>query len=232
MGLEGIELVMEFEDTFGIQVKDEEIEKFTTPRTAGDLIFSKLHDKDENRCQSQRAFYMLRGVFGKMFHVDRKSMRPDMQFRHLIPKEQEKEKWEQIRAAVSARTWPALELPVWMSRLLVAAASVIFVAVIVGMAYLSRNIVIGSFVGFYLGMVLVLVLLIAADKTISPLRIFIPSRFQCVRDIIPYAITSDRMKWTREGVSLVVREIVTEQLGIDKSDYTEDSRFVEDFGLN
>lgn len=40
--------------------------------------------------------------------------------------------------------------------------------------------------------------------------IYIPSRFKTVRDLVPYAITSDQIKWTREQVSVLVRQIVTE----------------------
>lgn len=38
--------------------------------------------------------------------------------------------------------------------------------------------------------------------------------------------------WTREGVSIAIKEIVTRNFGIDQSVYTEDSRYVEDFGMN
>ena len=54
-----------------------------------------------------------------------------------------------------------------------------------------------------------------------------------IRDVIPCAITSDRMTgWTREDVVLVVKRLVMEQLAVDESAYTEDSRFYEDFNLD
>ena len=44
MGLDSVELVMEFEETFGVELTDEEVVKTTTPREVGDLVFSKLKD--------------------------------------------------------------------------------------------------------------------------------------------------------------------------------------------
>jgi acyl carrier protein len=38
--------------------------------------------------------------------------------------------------------------------------------------------------------------------------------------------------WTREDVAIVVKRLTAEQLGIDESEFTEDSRFVEDLNLD
>src|SRR3990170_8243586 len=99
MGLDGIELVMEFEEAFGVELKDEEVTKTVTPRMVIDLIFSKLKMADERVCRSQRAFYMVRKVLVQTFGLERKSITPDLRFRDCIPKTREKEAWEQIRAA-------------------------------------------------------------------------------------------------------------------------------------
>jgi hypothetical protein len=86
MGLDGVELVMEFEEAFGVELKDEEVTEIRTPRMVIDLIFSKLKATDERICQSQPAFYILRKVFMNVLGLDRKSITPDMQFRSLIPR--------------------------------------------------------------------------------------------------------------------------------------------------
>ena len=43
---------------------------------------------------------------------------------------------------------------------------------------------------------------------------------------------SDGVKWTREEVSVLVKEIVKEQLGVSEDKYTEDSHFINDFGMD
>ncbi len=61
MGLDGVELVMEF----GIELKDEEAVELETPRMVVDLICSKLKNIDEHTCQTQHSFYILRNAFVK-----------------------------------------------------------------------------------------------------------------------------------------------------------------------
>ncbi len=61
----------------------------------------------------------------------------------------------------------------------------------------------------------------------------IPRRVKTIRDVIPYAVTSDRMpEWTREEVAVVVKRLTMEQMGLKESQYTEDSRFVEDLHID
>lgn len=60
MGLDGVELVMELEEAFGVELEDEALVELTTPRKAIDLILSRLETVQENMCLSQRAFYLLR----------------------------------------------------------------------------------------------------------------------------------------------------------------------------
>ena len=219
MGLDGVELVMEFEETFGVELEDEEVTKTTTPRMVCDLIYSKLKDKDEHSCQTQRAFYMLRKIFVTMFNLERKQVRPDMPFRNLIPKNQEKDRWEQIKTAIAAKQWPILERPLWMTRLLIAVGLVMVGAVI-------------CFGGLALGILLLLFYTITTFLLTRPFEICIQPCYQTVRDLIPYTLTSEKLKWSREGVSIFVKQIVIEQLGLDESEYTEDSRFVEDLHMD
>ncbi len=60
MGLDGVEMVMAFEEGFGVAISDAEAEASVTPRAAVDLIFGKLRASDERVCVSRRAFYLLR----------------------------------------------------------------------------------------------------------------------------------------------------------------------------
>jgi acyl carrier protein len=226
MGLDSVELVMEFEEAFGVELKDEEVTKSVTPRMVIDLIFSKLKTADEHVCRSQRAFYAIRKVLVETFGFERKSITPNVRFRDFIPQSQEKEAWEQIRAALSPRDWPALVLPRWMSQSILVLCFAVFVAGVITTILLSRHV--GA--AFACGIALAGLVGIIGVIITRPSRTLIPPRFQSIRDLIPYAMTSAQMPgWTREDVSAVVKRIVMEQLGLDESEYTEDSRFVEDF---
>ena len=91
---------------------------------------------------------------------------------------------------------------------------------------------VGISVGLILGLVLAGLFCAIAYRLTARFEVYISARFQSVRDIVPYAISSERIAWTREGVSTAIKEIAVEQMGLDQRDYTEDSRFVEDFGVN
>jgi hypothetical protein len=60
MGLDGVELLLSIEETFGIAITDPEAEACATPGAVIDLVLGKLRTTDEQVCVSQRAFYLLR----------------------------------------------------------------------------------------------------------------------------------------------------------------------------
>lgn len=234
---------MEFEEAFGVAITDEEAASCLTPRTVIDVIFSKLkalERADGHVCRSQRAFYTIRRVLVQAFGLERRSITPDLRFRDWIPEPREKELWAQLAAALSPRNWPGLVRPLWMSRLLGASAFAIFGATTLAVIRLSwsdsRSLL--DWIVFVLSsawsgvMVACLFGIIAATLTRSH-RIYISPDIKSIRDLIPHGITSDRMNaWTREEVATVVKRLVIEQLGLQESDYTEDSRFIEDFNMN
>jgi acyl carrier protein len=240
MGLDGVELVMEFEEAFDIELKDEEVTETKTPRMVIDLIFSKLKNAEERICRSQRAFYIIRNTLLERLRLDRKAIRPASRLRDLIPQSQEEQIWEEIRQAVSPRDWPELVRPVWMSRLLLVVGFAIFITVVLVGIPRSLQVKAGPKDGMILvvfcflgGIALSLAFGFVGAILTRPFQIHISPCFISIRDLIPYAITSDRMPgWTREDVAAVVKRLTMEQLGLDEASYTEDSRFVEDFNID
>lgn len=229
MGLDSVELVMSVEEAFGIELRDEEVTGTDTPRMVIDLIFSKLKTAEEGICRSQRAFYVIRRTLLGRLDLDRKAIRPDAELRNLIPGSDEKQTWEEIRVALGARSWPRLVRPAWMSRFLFIVGLVIFAGAVLASASLSVGV--APSIG---GGILVCGLFgIAAAILTRPFCVCIPAHLKSIRDVIPDAITSDRMAgWTREEVAVVVKRLTMEQLGVDAASYTEDSRFVEDFNMD
>lgn len=211
MGLDGVELVMEFEEEFGVELKDEEVVDTVTPRMVIDLICSKLKNIDERTCQTQRTFYILRKAFVKMFGLERKSITPDMPFRNLIEKSKGKKVWEQIRIAVEARDWPGLIRPLWMSRTLIIAGFALFCVMFCTAIYSQLRVGLNDLHGIIsaaiFGILLVVPYTIIAVIITNPWKICIPPEFKSIRDLIPYAVTSDRVNLDRELVSIRVKKL-------------------------
>ena len=228
MGLDGVELVMALEESFGVELKDDEVFETVTPRKVVDLIYSKLQTTDKAVCQSQRAFYILRNAFIRTFDLKRSDVSLDMEFRSLIPRKEEREAWPRIQAAVSARHWPDLSRPVWMRRLITASS----LALLVLVAFASLRLHWGLTVGVITGIALSILFACLATRFTIPFMQYLPARLQTVRDLVPLAITSDSITWTRKQVSTLVKQVVMEQLGVPESKYTEDSHSIDDFGMD
>jgi len=237
MGLDGVELAIEFEEAFGIDLTDEEAASCRTPRMVIDLIFSKLKTADEHICRSQRAFYRIRKALVGTFGFERKSITPDMQLRDRIPRSREKEVWKQIRTALGPNHLPGLVRPSWLTRALKATVFAIFAVIVIAMICLSwgagSTVKEGVLHGATLGLFAAALFGIVAGWLTRPFCIYIPARMKSIRDLIPRNLASDRVTgWTREEVAVVVKRLVMEQLGLQDSDYTEDSRFREDFNMD
>lgn len=226
MGLDGVELVMEFEDSFGVELTDEETIAAQTPRMVIDLILSKLETAQETGCLSQRAFYLVRRTLTEHVGVARRAITADTELRTLIGRNRAAQLWPTLERAVQARVWPALARPA----LLVAALYTLGCAVFVGafFAALPTGVIEGAGFAF----VVTLVFAVAVTLAIERYQTRIPDELRQIRDLIPYAGTSDQIAWTREKVSLIVKMLVIEQLGLSESDYHEDARFAEDLGMD
>ena len=131
MGLDSVELVLELEEAFGVELMDDpRIIDALTPRMIIDIILSKLRFTNENICQRQKAFYIIRRSFLNIFNLERKTITPNMRFRNFIDRSQEKETWQKLKLAVAARNWPELSRPLWMSGLLFITGIAVFITIV------------------------------------------------------------------------------------------------------
>lgn len=62
MGLESVELVMAWEEEFGISIADEEAASLLTPRMAIDLIASKIHQGSSAKFDRSTTQDEIRGI--------------------------------------------------------------------------------------------------------------------------------------------------------------------------
>ena len=172
-------------------------------------------------------FYILRRAFMRTFNLKRSDVSLDMRFRPLIPTNEEREVWPCLQAAVCARRWPDLSRPVWMTRLITASSLALLIPTVLASLILHW----GLTSGIIIGIILTIVFACLTVHFTIPFKLYITTRLRTVRDLVPLAITSDSITWTREQVSTLVKEIVMEQLVVPESKYTEDSHFIDDFGM-
>lgn len=91
MGLDTVELVMAFEETFGIAISDEDTEGLSTVRNMVDYIEAKIRPMaliPMSNCLTRTVFLELRRYALPILRTPRTAFRPDAQLPDLIPKPQ------------------------------------------------------------------------------------------------------------------------------------------------
>ena len=98
MGLDGVELVMAWEETFGISIDDEDAGAMYTPRHAVDYIFEKVRSEspEDSGCLATRAYFRLRKSF-QAEGVPRNEVRPDAKVASLLPSRNRRDILNSIR---------------------------------------------------------------------------------------------------------------------------------------
>ncbi|MDB5172776.1 MAG: phosphopantetheine-binding protein [Phycisphaerales bacterium] len=89
MGLDTVELVMEFEDEFGLSIADADAEMLQTVGQTVDYIVAQLRGWGRRRepviCPSARAFYELRRALCAQYGTRRAAVRPAATIGDLVP---------------------------------------------------------------------------------------------------------------------------------------------------
>jgi hypothetical protein len=219
MGLDGVELVLAFEERFGVSISDAEAEACVTPAMAIDVIFAKLRSTDERVCISQRAFYLLRKAAMDVLGLPRSAVVPEADLRSMVGDKSHEAVWRSLKARLQVRSWPRMERPGWMNSV-IGGASLLVLCL--------------GFWRFHWAAAVAGAILLAtvAERFTRRFRGCIPPRRAGFRDLVPYAMTSDLISWRREQVAVLVRGIVIDQLGLREGQYREDAHFTRDLGMN
>ena len=233
MGLDAVELVIRFEEEFNIIITDEEAEKCTTHRKVIDLVLSKVEVKEPQYCLSQRAFHLLRREFAKELALERRGFRLSTHLADIVPQRHRKRIWKTLSLEVGAIEWPDLARPIWVHAFIWSASGFTFVYALVitkrfdSTARMSA-ILVASLAALLCGCLGVLLT--------RPLKLRFPKAYSEVKDLVrfviaksPETIRGEEKAWTREQIASVVHQVILEEIGI--TDFTEDSRFVEDMGI-
>jgi hypothetical protein len=110
MGLDSIELVLAWEEAFGISISDEEACRMFTPRQAIEYIYQKVKSDlpEDDGCLSMRAFFRLRKEFQKE-GIPRREIKPDTKISALLPSRKRRDVFGAILERAGLR--PLKQLP-------------------------------------------------------------------------------------------------------------------------
>lgn len=117
MGLDGVELVMAFEEAFGIPIPDADAAKMFTPSDVIGFVEAHRRSGKKSPCLTRRAFHGIRERLLKM-GFPRDSIRPGAPLAHFFPEKNRRLHWAEARGEYTVSQWPALVRPVWLQNLI------------------------------------------------------------------------------------------------------------------
>jgi acyl carrier protein len=220
MGLDTVELVMAFEDEFGIAIKDDDATRLTTPGEVADYVLARVRTSAEQPCPSQAGFYRLRRVLTSTFGFPRAAIRPHMPLKELFPGDV-RPVWQRLGAAVGAGHFPLLRRKAGFI------LSVVFL-----LPALTGLLLVGAGAGRDAAVLASVLLAMIAFVATRRMGTEIPSRLESIDGLLPYMGCAKSTVWTREQVLRRVIEITAEQLGLRPGQVQEHSRFVQDLGAD
>ena len=223
MGLEGVELVMEFEDEFGLQIPDNIADRLLSVRDVTEYVHAELSKTlpQAEACLTSRSFYRLRRELTKFLSLSRRDITPKTELGSLIPQDQRRDVWQALLSCgIQLPSLQRSSATVWTAAIIVSACAT-------GVAVVTRE------PWFLLA---ALPLWFVASLATRPLAAFVPGSAQTISDLVMYTTsmnTSDLTDAvpTRREILYKIRVITSEQLGIPIEQISEDSRFTEDLHI-
>ncbi len=100
MGLDGVELVMDVEEKFGVAIPDDLAQ---TMRTVGDLyeyLVTQCNGDRQSGCLTSAAFYQVRQGICKTLRVERHDVRPATWIDELVGRSSYRRSWARLQIAM------------------------------------------------------------------------------------------------------------------------------------
>lgn len=228
MGLDGVELVMEIEDHFGITIADDEV---PVVRSVGDIVLlvaSRLAAARTEPCASVRRFLELRrSVRDVTGQVDLR-IKPSHQISHRLTTAERRRLWERLPDLLGTVPAP-LQLPRRLRHVLVA----IVAGIAVGGSYLAWSVD---------AALIPLAIAAAGISAISlawaarPLATNPPPGWRTFGDLTRRLIgktmaTKQLHLHTHDQILAELRPLVAQVLGVGEDKIVWEARLVEDLGL-
>jgi acyl carrier protein len=235
MGMDVIELVMKIEDSFNIQIPDDD---YAELRTVGDLYEYLVKKKGDavvqpgrpRVCLTMMAFSLLRPALQAVANVPRRSIRPMTSIETLTPRSRRRTDWETMRSLAELK-FPALRRPAWLVSVLAATCVAAVMLVVYGLAT-----VIPTTMAWTFGLAVVApLLLIALARITRPCATLLPANCGTVGGLAHMVLAMNHLAlqeryqgFGTDDIKGTLWCIISEVLAVPPEEITYESRFIED----
>lgn len=237
MGLDGVELVMEVEDVFGIRLTDDQAVSAETFGQLCQVVLAKVKERLAKGCLCNKIFYRLRRTLMGSFGAKREAVKLPCRLGQFLPAADRRAEWQRLREALGLEL-PRLRKPLWLNRGLLA----ISVLAAIGAAALTgiwpfRTCGLAGMDLLVVGLTFVSTLALGHLLT-APCANHLPAGCSTIRGFVDRLLYLNHGK-PREGLDLaneaevrsVLRSIVVEKLSVRPEQVMENARFVQDLGV-
>jgi hypothetical protein len=239
MGLDGVELVMGYEDAFGIPVPNADAERLRTPGDVVDYFSNRLASASYAPCLHLSAFHLIRRGFAHQVGLPRDAVRLDARLEDLLTGKDRRQVWRSLGAVLGVcsvgrrrhNLWPDLLRPTWVSWSLLASGLGAFGACLLLLPDSP------GVPRIWLGILAAALTLYLGAVVTEPLKTRIPDAVVTIGSLTEYLAStapsttkSAGSGWTRDQVEWVVRRVTMNVLGV--ASFELDDEFVRDLGVS
>ncbi len=235
MGLEMVEITMDLEETFGIDIPEEDMERFVTVGDLYHYVLGRMHEvrskkKSEkcgnpDKCPSSYLFYRLRRSFMRVWGLDKKKVTPNQSLENIVPRNNRIVRWRDL-AKESGFDLPPLRRPRWVWAAVVLLAFTVPIIPLLPLDSLEGLPLLYCF--------LFPAIMILGGAVTRPFAVEFPPGCLTVRDLVQATLGRNVGKvFSETGGDIwpVVKGIVVEVLGVDPKYVTPEARLVADLGV-
>ncbi len=230
MGLDLIDMVVEVEDAFGIDLATEDCCQIRTVGELHALVSRTLQVDAQGPCLSMVTFHALRNNLMDTCGLSREVIRVDTRLDRLIPSGSRKIAWERLEDRMGLKL-PALTLPTVLASVMLASTAGALSAVSVGLVSGM------SFGAVVLGLLLIWSKHRAMHWLTSPLANRFHIGIATIGDLTRAVLSSNFATIARRAnhagadeVWRMLRTIINQTMGVREEDIEPHLRFVEDLG--
>jgi len=224
MGLDYVDIIINTEDAFNIQILDEEAIALKTVGDLHSLVLRKISSYNPDACPTSLAFYQFRQALCETHGYARETITPSSQLNELFPAVNRKMIWASLKS----------ELPLHLPTLSPSKSAQVATTICIMIILFSAIILL--MMNFFLWWFIPVGVLLYIIITSAIYRLDygeLPGSIVTVGDLIrciPCKIP--RRDLLQEQTSYrVIKNVVSECLSIDESEVTLEKRFIEDLGV-
>lgn len=233
MGLDTVELVLEVEKKFGINLPDKECEKATTVQDLQNLVWKYIQHRPNAHCRSQQMYYRLRKLIKSYYGIEKQNLNTSLNPNDLFPKLNRRERYYHF-SETSGLKMPVLQLSEKLNLILLTIGLILIVGGLI-VAFIL-NIFYHYSSWLYTIPVFGAILTSIFSDILNPYRTLIPQNN--MRDFtfkvlsLNYPEVEKQIACNRTDVNEVVRIIIADKAGVELDEVVPHAKFTDDLGMD